>query len=174
MPLEYNDPTDPSRQTFDLDKSVGVGSVNQRDDVKLVQYFLREIYAAKFATPPGPSLEMDGWIGPITISWIRKFQADVNVHGHKYAVTEEFKNPAIKKCTVDGRVDVILNSTSLGQISGTPYTIIWMNQILKKLNLPKFRAIPTVVPCKKVAYYQRPNPYNPEGPATQPTVAGGF
>lgn len=80
MPLEYDEM---GHKFYDVDKSVGVASVNQTEDVKLVQYMLQKIYAKGFATPPLKPMDVDGWIGPITIEWIRRFQADVNSYGHQ-------------------------------------------------------------------------------------------
>ena len=161
MPLEYAEPGTAER-IYDVEKAVGLNSPNQNGDVKLVQHMLICIYASGFATPPSKPLVMDGWIGPITVEWIKRFQQDVNAKGHLFARTAKWKDPSIKKCEVDGRVDAILNVSQVGQVSGKPYTISWMNAILRKLNPAAHANIPNVVPCKRTAYSNRPNPYNPE------------
>lgn len=173
MPLEYYNPANQDK-TYDVEKSVGLNSVNQNGDVKLVQYMLQRIYSKGFATPPAKPLVVDGWIGPITVEWIKRFQMDINAKGHLYAQTQEYRDPAKVKCVVDGRVDAILNGSGLGSVSDLPYTIGWLNNVQRKIDPQGYASIPAVVPCKRCAYYQRPNPYNDPKPSTVPTVAGGF
>jgi hypothetical protein len=52
--------------------SVGQGGANRRDDVVTVQQLLNDVDAAQGGA--NPKLEVDGWIGPLTIAAIRKFQ----------------------------------------------------------------------------------------------------
>lgn len=168
MPLDYFDPTTQER-FYDVEKSVGLGSVNLNDDVKLVQYMLNRIYAKGFATPPAKPMVVDGWIGPVTVEWIKRFQMDVNAKGYMYAATPEYQNPAKQRCVVDG-----CRGDGLASVSQLPYTILWMNTILKKLDPAAHATVSSVVPCKKSALFSRPNPYNDPKPTTTPTVAGGF
>src|SRR5262245_38868920 len=58
------------------------GAINRRDDVMLVQYFLKRIYqfTPGLIAPEG-IMTVDGFNGPITQRWIVAFQNDVKNAG---------------------------------------------------------------------------------------------
>jgi len=63
---------------FTIDHAVGHHGANHRNDVLLVQFFLR----ALIPTPPGaPTVPLDGHCGRQTINWIRYFQASYSDSG---------------------------------------------------------------------------------------------
>jgi hypothetical protein len=110
---------------YNVTLPVGPGCPNRRDDVLLVQYFLRKL----FNSPRGrddffEDVAVDGICGPITSRAIRVFQKRQNRLG----------NP----CVVDGRVDRARGAFT--NIGDTVYTILWMNHtyrlVLKDENKP--------------------------------------
>src|SRR5262245_25172888 len=52
--------------------SVGLGGVNLKEDVRVIQTMLNQVPAG--AGGPSPALATDGLIGPLTIGAIRRFQ----------------------------------------------------------------------------------------------------
>jgi peptidoglycan hydrolase-like protein with peptidoglycan-binding domain len=74
-----------------LTASVGAGGVNRPGDVREVQQRLRDL---NFRGSDGALLDVDGIVGPLTISCIKLFQAAIDPQGDG--------DPASK----DGRVDV--------------------------------------------------------------------
>lgn len=128
---------------YNVEQSVGLNSVNANGDVRLVQYMLRSIYGSSAA-----ALTVDGWAGPITATWIKKFQNDAKASG--------------SNILVDGRVDRALGQ--MASISRTVYSILLMNFTLKKKNPAAYRDLPRVVPLNP---HPRSNPYNPK-PAAKP------
>ena len=54
---------------YNVEQAVGKTGANAPGDVKLVQYMLRNIYG-----PAASGLTVDGYIGPVTISWIDRFR----------------------------------------------------------------------------------------------------
>lgn len=123
---------------YNVEQSVGANSTNNSGDVRLIQYMLRHIYGnAAFG------LSVDGFIGPVTVSWIKKFQTDMKAQGHNVLV--------------DSRIDRAFGAVS--SVSKTTYAILLMNQELKKRNPTAWGALPS-----QVALSQTPksNPYNPK------------
>ncbi|TWT00713.1 peptidoglycan-binding domain-containing protein [Reyranella sp. CPCC 100927] len=123
---------------YNVEQAVGLNAPNARDDVKLVQYLLRGIYREQAA-----SLAMDGYIGPITVSWIKRFQMDAKSAGNSMLV--------------DGRVDRAQGYRS--SVSRTVYAIMLMNMYLKRHNPAAFSSLPATVP---ISAHPRQNPYNPK------------
>lgn len=105
---------------YNVNFAVGANAPNKRDDVRLVQWLLRRVYADHAAlAPPDPTpLAVDGWIGPKTVRWIKAFQADVRAAG--------------RVCAYDGRVDSARKAA--GAVSKLPYTILWLNAVLADAN----------------------------------------
>lgn len=103
------------RLFYNVDKAVGPGAPNLRPDVLLVQYFLREIFKKTTTVGPFPGGEVsvDGNPGPQTFSAIVHFQKELRKQGTPVAV--------------DGRVDPVLDERVAGSISGTHYTILFLN-----------------------------------------------
>lgn len=136
---------------YNVEQAVGNNSPNATNDVRLVQYLLAGYYG------PG-SLEVDGWIGPITIGWIKRFQQEVSRKGNNVLG--------------DGRVDRAFGYTS--SVSKTVYTIILLNAFCKAKNPAAYNRLPASVP---ISPNPRANPYNPvRGPVIEnnapPSVDG--
>lgn len=129
---------------YNVEQAVGVNSPNASGDVKLVQYMLKGVYQAKAA-----NLLVDGYIGPITIGWIRTFQSDVRAQNGNVMV--------------DGRVDRAFSIKS--SVSRTVYTIVFLNWRLSRVNPSAYAALPSSVP---LSGNPRPNPYNPKPEPTPP------
>lgn len=109
---------DGQRCYYAIGHAVGPGGRNQRTDVLLVQYFLREIFARDefFRQKPfmaGP-LAVDGWIGPQTCKAILHFQTVLKSNG--------------RSIVTDGRVD---SAHDISIFKVTP-TIYWMNVYYKE------------------------------------------
>lgn len=64
---------------YNVSYKVGFAGYNCRDDVFLVQYFLKKIWERTSAPPPGGIMKVDGWMGPTTDRWIRKFQSGATI-----------------------------------------------------------------------------------------------
>ncbi|MBX7169376.1 MAG: hypothetical protein K1X72_00365 [Pyrinomonadaceae bacterium] len=113
---------DPTSITFyNVNDSVGAGGKNNTEDVKVVQFFLQRAYLTSSFKNNKTWGDMipDGKCGPITNSWIRKFQMDC----HKLGA-----NPLI-----DGLVDKANNPNNnrIGSLSHTDYTIRLLNNVLR-------------------------------------------
>jgi hypothetical protein len=137
--MPFIDTTDvhPSLTVFyNVVHAVGKDSPNQGDDVKLVQMLLATIYA-KTGTPPPGTMTVDGICGPVTRSWLLKFQQDVRATG--------------RSILVDGRADRVRNRDGLGSISNTFYTLIWLNQGAKSLDPVGWAGIPGLIPMAGAA-----------------------
>ena len=106
------------------DQAVGNGCPNRRDDVLLVQFFLKVISDGPGKgdfTPAGRGpLSIDGLWGPIS-------QAFLN----QYIAVNSAENPT-SPLTRDGRVDPVVNGRVSGSRSGHVYTILALNNTYKK------------------------------------------
>ena len=101
---------------YNVDGSVGPGSINRRDDVLLVQYFLRENFkTSRFISNPflGGILQVDGKPGQQTFSAILHYQTVLKKDGFSIAT--------------DGRIDPPVNEQIRGSILNTQYTIVTLN-----------------------------------------------
>jgi hypothetical protein len=103
---------------YTVEQAVGVASANRRDDVLLVQFFLR-VVSENPATPEykldGPPLQIDGSCGQQTIDYIRNYQqenSDLNPD-----------SPLVR----DGVVDPPRGSHATGSISHRLFTILALN-----------------------------------------------
>lgn len=104
---------------YNINSAVGPGAANRRDDVLLVQYLLQEAFKGpSFQKEPG-SVSVDGRPGPQTFAAILHFQKVTKKLGKGQSIT------------TDGRVDPPVGEQTLGSISKTKYTIIFMNQAYK-------------------------------------------
>lgn len=117
---------------YNLDHAVGMNSPNGQGDVRLVQYMLQNYYRAK-------EISVDGWIGPVTSFWIKRFQSDMANAGNNVLQ--------------DGRIDRAFGKQS--SVSHTLYTIVLLNFALAKSNPGAFARIPQQVPL---------NPTPPDNP----------
>ncbi len=109
---------------FVVDYPGGKGCPNIRQDVLLVQFFLKAISvdagSEKAYVPPGEQpIKVDGVCGAHTIAYIKFFQEE-NMR----------RNPAAT-IHVDGRVDPLLTGTSVSSITHSTYTIIRLNATYK-------------------------------------------
>lgn len=106
------------RYFYNVDRAVGPGCPNQHDDVLLVQYLLKWLYAKRqdlhYRTlqPPSEPMKVDGIAGPITFRWIRRYQEGCKAFGASKVV--------------DGKVDRA-SGFGYGPRTGTQYTIINLN-----------------------------------------------
>lgn len=107
---------------YNLELAVGPGAPNQRADVMLVQYFLRELYAHPdfIADRPAGVMTIDGRFGPVTALWIDQFQKRLKKRG--------------LSVLNDGRVDPARGELlfSKGSISSERYTIWHLNLSYRK------------------------------------------
>lgn len=124
---------------YNVEQSVGIGATNAREDVRLAQELLRICYGKR-----AEGLAADGWIGPTTTAWIKRFQEDCATAGNRMLV--------------DGRVDRALGTVS--SVSKTVYAIILLNLAAYRASPAKFNAVPQVV---KLNPTPRTNPYNAKG-----------
>src|SRR5262245_45186468 len=63
---------DNGTSAWTIKQSVGQGGSNQKADVLKIQQLLNQIDPAQGG--PMPPLKEDGWIGPLTVAAIRRFQ----------------------------------------------------------------------------------------------------
>jgi hypothetical protein len=109
------------KRFYNVDMAVGPNAPNRRDDVLLVQYMLKRVYERPVykkltLSPQQGTMSVDGISGPITARWIRHFQSDVRTAGGSVVV--------------DGRIDRALPGGA-ASISGTEYTIFWLNDAFR-------------------------------------------
>ncbi len=110
--------------------------MNERGDVRLVQYLLRSHYGARAG-----GLAVDGWGGPATNAWISTFQKDMAAQGNKILA--------------DGRFDRAFGDTS--SVSRTVYGICLLNLYVARRNPGAYAALPRAVAMNP---NPRANPYN--------------
>jgi hypothetical protein len=96
---------------YNVDRAVGPGCPNSRDDVLLVQYLMKAVFDnMPEKRPPGAQLRVDGVAGEITFRYIQRVQ-------------ELAKSRGVATQTVDGRVDKAIGSGT-GARTGSTYTIL--------------------------------------------------
>jgi len=114
---------------YNVDEAVGSRAPNRRQDVLLVQYFLKIIFDNPIAfqprlpTLPGPPLTVDGISGPITLRAIKTFQELCKAKGMLIAT--------------DGRVDKAES------------TILFLNKAYRKVRPNDFRNIANAADCPR-------------------------
>lgn len=124
---------------YNVTLGVGNNCANTPDDVKLVQYMLKKYYEA--APPhverPVRPLEVTGVCDPLTYLAIVLYQDHISTDAGEGAIT------------IDGRVDRVLNKTTFkGELTGTNYTLFWLNQNLKHVNPVAYIRLPAFVPVR--------------------------
>ncbi len=137
MAYEMKGPGAFGAKVYNVERAVGKNGANTQSDTKLVQYVLRNIYSTEAA-----SLKIDGLCGPVTISWIERFQKECKAKG--------------LNVLCDGRIDRAFGEVST--LSKTTYTILVMNQELQKRNPAAWAGISSAVPLTQEP---RTNPFNP-------------
>ena len=137
MAFLYQLPGNPPLALFNVEQAVGANGANANGDVKLVQYFLKHLCGQTDQQMP-----VDGYIGHKTASLLRKYQEALKSAGNDVLV--------------DGRVDRCFDAMS--KVSRTSYTILLMNQQLRKYYPAEYDRLPQVVPINP---HPRANPYNP-------------
>jgi len=101
---------------YNLDDNVGRFMPNNRQDVLLVQFFLREIMNhpdSKAGRPPGNDISVDGLFGNQTETWIYAFQNLVKSKG--------------LRVMVDGKVNTAPSDYKARFGGGIGYTIFHLN-----------------------------------------------
>lgn len=120
--------------------SVGKNCPNMSNDVKLIQYMLKNYYESappQTIRPAGRKIEVNGIYDSPTDYAIVWYQNEIATLGGNEAIM------------VDGRVDRIFNKFNFkGSISQKHYTLYWLNQNLKHQNPAAFAALPSVVPMQ--------------------------
>lgn len=151
--------TDPKTPIFyNVIHAVGRDCPNQRDDVKLVQFLLREVYKNPNAKAPQGEMKVDGICGPTTLNWILKFQLNV--------LYED------KSIIVDGRVDRVRNNSAAGSISQKLYTLLWLNFTLSIQDPATFATLGTFIPLTPVGNVPPPSIDFSPAPQVIPATGG--
>ena len=104
---------------YTVDHAVGRGGANRRDDVLLVQFFLKVISESKAIYKPAgqPPITCDGQWGKISQAYLNEF-----------ILVNSGVNPG-QPLTADGRVDPVVGGKFTGAISGNMYTILALNRV---------------------------------------------
>jgi hypothetical protein len=139
MAFLHKGPSLHAGRVYNVEQAVGQGGTNASGDVKLVQYMLRNIYGQ-----PAAGLVVDGYIGPVTMSWIHRFQKDARAKG--------------VNVLADGRIDRAM--AQISTVSKTTYTVLVMNAELRRSNPAAYQSIPQAVPLNP---NPKPTPYVGEG-----------
>ena len=137
--IPSTNPQDP--KAYNVGQAVGPNATNAPGDVRLVQYMLRHFYG-----PAAANLKIDGFIGPTTISFIKRFQEDSKKAG--------------VNVLVDSRIDRALGQVS--SISKTTYTILLLNRALRDRNPGAYAAVPQNVPLTAAPPSTPVNPNSPK------------
>jgi len=114
--FEGGDPNGEGNPIYNVTMAVGSQyAPNKRDDVLLVQFFLKKIYEHRdspYVLPEAGSMVVDGLCGPTTKAWIRHFQT-----------AGRFNN---RKGWVDGRIDRAQGS-GIATVQKAIYWISFLN-----------------------------------------------
>jgi hypothetical protein len=112
------------RLVYFINGAVGQGRANRRDDVLLVQFFLKalskrsEVESGESYQPPGQrEIQVDGVYGPATTAFIRHFQG---------VIDRAATGPAFRPWQ-DGIVDPVPPGGTFGAVHGGVYTMISLN-----------------------------------------------
>jgi hypothetical protein len=129
--------------SYVVDRAVGEGRPNQRDDVLLVQFFLRTLGprtvtgTTETYQPAGqPQIAIDGVCGTRTIAAIKNFQTQFNK-------TQKSPTSGFALLT-DGVVDTLNNGGLFGPRQGHLLTIVRLNtEYVFQFGLDKHKRIDT-------------------------------
>ena len=115
--------TGATKLVYTVDSPVGTGLTNKRDDVLLVQFFLKVISEGPLKTQFTPAgkgpMKTDGIWGSTSQAYLNTFIA-----------VNSSQNPT-SPLTKDGRVDPVIGGKITGSISGNIYTILALNSSYK-------------------------------------------
>ena len=123
---------------YNVDSTVGAASQNKRDDVLLVQYFIKTIFdnpslfspaLPPLPLSPGQIFKVDGVAGPITFRAIKHYQETL-VAQRRIAIAP------------DGRVDA-------AKVGSGITTILFLNTDYKKVRANDFNNIGAAFDCPK-------------------------
>jgi hypothetical protein len=106
---------------YNIDANVGKGMPSQRQDVLLVQYFLRDVMNhpdSRAGRPPGNDISVDGLFGNQTETWIYAFQNLVRSKGGSVVV--------------DGKVNKPPSDYRVRLAGGAGYTILHLNATFRR------------------------------------------
>lgn len=160
MPFIDTCNSDVTPEFYNVVHAVGKNCPNRHDDVKLVQMLLQMFYTGSGFTVPKGQMMADGICGPITKNWILKFQLDMRAR----AVL----------LTADQRIDRVRNHQSMGQISGTRYGLVALNEVAATADPSRWSSLSFVIPMTDANQVPPPaNDFVPEGSAVQQTSPGG-
>jgi hypothetical protein len=113
---------------YTIDQAVGNGCPNRRDDVLLVQFFLKVVSEGPQTsqyTPAGRGpMNADGTWGPTSQAYL-----------NQYIAANSALNPGAP-LTQDGRVDPVVGGHVTGSRSGHLYTILALNNTYKNVRGP--------------------------------------
>jgi len=114
----FSKPTAMNKLIYTIDKAVGAGCPNLRDDVALVQFFVRAVMedGKDYQIPAGAPLSIDGIFGPQTILYIKSWQQQES------KLREGFAKPM-----QDGVISPVIDRSGLGSLSHVRYSIISLN-----------------------------------------------
>jgi hypothetical protein len=85
----FSKPTELFNVFYTIDEAVGVGRPNRRDDVALVQFFVRRILEGWNDLPPGVGpLMIDGYFGEKTRRYIEHWQQEEDMGPHKWVMKD--------------------------------------------------------------------------------------
>jgi hypothetical protein len=122
--LLLSPPTPMMRVFYGIDLAVGASRANRRDDVMLVQFFLKSLSRTidsetkESYTPSGQAmLQVDGIYGPRTAAYVKHFEA----------VLSRASQGAAMQLWQDGVIDSKPPGTNVGPIHGRVYAIIRLN-----------------------------------------------
>ncbi len=140
--LDSDDPAG-NASFYNVNSAVGYGGSNMVEDVKVVQFFLKRVYALEGMKKPWGEMSVDGKVGPITRAWIMKAQMDS------------------KNALVDGIVDKAGNESNPSNwessISHTKYVIRMLNNTLRKRDTAVYKTLssnPVVPPDMRMIFQQ--------------------
>jgi hypothetical protein len=125
---------------YNVDEAVGPNAPNRRDDVLLVQYFLKVAYdhahdlKRPLVPPPGRPLVVDGIAGLTTFQWISHFQNEAKPRGNRIAT--------------DGQVDKA-RGLVFATLSKTQYTITFLNDLYRRFRQNDYRNIAKAADCPR-------------------------
>ncbi len=120
---------------YNVDLTVGPGSTNKKDDVQLVQFFIRSIFDnnsrfnppfAPLPLPPGRVFKVDGIAGPITFGAIKHYQEILAARG--------------TLINNKGRVDKVARGTGIT-------TLLFLNRDFKQVRGNDFNNIGMAADC---------------------------